>query len=72
LRKLLVLFVALSMAPVFGAPLIFFGEDLGIGEGTRLLSFPNALAAISHTSPSGALGGGGRVGFEVKIGCRFS
>jgi hypothetical protein len=33
------------MAPVFGAPLIFFGEDLGIGEGTRLLSFPNALAA---------------------------
>lgn len=45
MKKIVLLVVALSVAPVFGAPLIFFGEDLGMGEMTRLPAFPNALAA---------------------------
>jgi hypothetical protein len=42
---------------VYGAATEFFGEDLGLGEGTRLASWPNAAAAeaefLSHLSGVG-------------------
>ena len=42
-----ILALALILTPIMGlaAPVIFFGEDLGLGEGTRLASHPNADAA---------------------------
>jgi hypothetical protein len=45
MKTILLLAVTLALVPASGAPLIFFGEDLGLGEGTRLTSFPNASAA---------------------------
>lgn len=39
--------LALILTPILGlsAPVTFFGEDLGLGEATRLLAHPNADAA---------------------------
>ncbi len=62
MRTILVLALALAVVPVSGAPLIFFGEDLGLGEGTRLPSFPNASAA--RTSFLSNLVGVGTEDFE--------
>jgi len=47
----------LAPAPASAAPMIFFGEDLGLGETTPLSAFPNAAAAqadfLSHLSGVG-------------------
>jgi len=42
---LAVIFVFLSAGSSFALQTTFFGEDLGLGESTRLLSFPNATTA---------------------------
>lgn len=52
----------LSAASAFGAPLIFFGENTGLGEGTRLTSFPVAAAARANFLSS--LSGVGTETFE--------
>lgn len=49
----------------WAAPTVYFGEDFGLGETTRLLAFPNALAA--RTSFLSALTAGvGTEDFEAK------
>ncbi len=47
MRKVGVFLAALAFATgsAAAAPLIYFGEDLGLGEGTRLAAHPNADAA---------------------------
>lgn len=38
-------FCALTSINSFAAPILFFGEDLGLGESTALPAFPNSVAA---------------------------
>lgn len=45
LTLLTVSFLALMTASAYAVPVTFFGEDLGLGEGTALASWPNAANA---------------------------